>query len=135
MSEKRSKNKKDIQARMPSAEEVPQELGKATSIDDFYGKDGIFARLFSKTIEEMLEAELTSELGYERYEAEGRNSGNSRNGHYRRKMRTSGGDAEIKVPRDRNGEFQSALLKKNSNEIEQKVTAMYATLAPHCKCR
>ena len=41
-------------------------------------------------------------------------------------MRTSGGDAEIKVPRDRNGEFQSALLKKNSNEIEQKITAMYA---------
>jgi len=126
MSEKRSKKKKDIQARMLSAEEVAQELGKATSIDDFYGKDGIFARLFSKTIEEMLEAELTSELGYERYEAEGRNSGNSRNGSYTRKMRTSGGDTEIKVPRDRNGEFQSALLKKNSNEIEQKITAMYA---------
>jgi transposase-like protein len=36
----------------------------------------------------------------------------------------SGGDAEIQVPRDRNGEFQSTLLKKNSNEIEQKITAM-----------
>jgi hypothetical protein len=111
---------------MPSAEEVARELGKAKSIDDFYGKDGIFSRLFSKTIEEMLEAELTTELGYKRYEAEGRNSGNSRNGYYTRKMRTSGGDAEIKVPRDRNGEFQSALLQKNSNEIEQKITAMYA---------
>lgn len=121
-----SKQEKDIQAHMPSAEEVARELGKAKSIDDFYGKDGIFSRLFSKTIEEMLEAELTNELGYERYEAEGRNSGNSRNGHYTRKMRTSGGDAEIKVPRDRNGEFQSALLQKNSNEIEQKITAMYA---------
>ena len=120
------KQEKDIQAHMPSAEEVARELGKAKSIDDFYGKDGIFSRLFSKTIEEMLEAELTTELGYERYEAEGRNSGNSRNGHYTRKMRTSGGDAEIKVPRDRNGEFESALLQKNSNEIEQKITAMYA---------
>jgi len=120
------KQEKDIQAHMPSAEEVARELGKAKSINDFYGKDGIFSRLFSKTIEEMLEAELTTELGYERYEAEGRNSGNSRNGHYTRKMRTSGGDAEIKVPRDRNGEFQSALLQKNSNEIEQKITAMYA---------
>lgn len=120
------KQEKDIQAHMPSAEEVVRELGKAKSIDDFYGKDGIFSRLFSKTIEEMLEAELTTELGYERYEAEGRNSGNSRNGYYTRKMRTSGGDAEIKVPRDRNGEFQSALLQKNSNEIEQKITAMYA---------
>jgi putative transposase len=120
------KQEKDIQAHMPSAEEVARELGKAKSIDDFYGKDGIFSRLFSKTIEEMLDAELATELGYERYEAEGRNSGNSRNGYYTRKMRTSGGDAEIKVPRDRNGEFQSALLQKNSNEIEQKITAMYA---------
>ena len=126
MSKHKDPEKKDIQTHMPSAEEVAQELGKATSIDDFYGKDGIFAKLFSKTIEEMLEAELTSELGYERYDTEGRNSGNNRNGHYTRKMRTSGGDAEIKVPRDRNGEFQSALLKKNSNEIEQKVIAMYA---------
>ena len=126
MSKPKNKDEKDIQDHMPSAEEVARELGKATSIDDFYGKDGIFARLFSKTIEEMLEAELTSELGYERYEAEGRNTGNNRNGHYTRKMRSSGGDTKIKVPRDRNGEFQSALLKKNSNEIEQKITAMYA---------
>lgn len=126
MSKQKDPEKKDIQSHMPSAEEVAQELGKATSIDDFYGKDGIFAKLFSKTIEDMLEAELTSELGYERYDTEGHNSGNNRNGHYTRKMRTSGGDAEIKVPRDRNGEFQSALLKKNSNEIERKVIAMYA---------
>jgi len=126
MTTEKKKGKEELQAHMPSAEEVARELGKATSIDDFYGKDGIFARLFSKTIEEMLEAELSAELGYERYEAEGRNSGNNRNGHYKRKMRTSSGDAEIKVPRDRNGEFQSALLKKNSNEIERKITAMYA---------
>ena len=31
------KNQKDVQEHMPSAEEVAQELGKATSIDDFYG--------------------------------------------------------------------------------------------------
>mgnify|MGYP001222952618 FL=1 len=111
---------------MPDPEELANELAKAKSIDDFYGKGGIFARLFSKTIEQMLEGELTEELGYDRYEAEGRNSGNSRNGHYTRKMRTSSGDSEIKVPRDRNGEFQSELLKKNSNEIEEKVIAMYA---------
>ena len=118
----KGKNKNHI----PDPEEIASELAKATSIDDFYGKDGIFARMFSKTIEQMLETELTEKLGYERYEAEGRNSGNNRNGHYTRKMRTSGGDAEIRVPRDRNGEFTSELLKKNSNEIEQKVIAMYA---------
>ena len=126
MTRKNKNQSKASRKNMPSTEEVLQELGRAETIDDFYGKDGIFARLFSRTIEEMLEAELSAELGYDRYQAEGRNSGNSRNGSYTRKIRSSGGDAEIKVPRDRNGEFQSELLKKNTNEIEDKVIAMYA---------
>jgi putative transposase len=126
MTQKKKSQKEELQKHLPDPEELARELAAAESIDDFYGKDGIFARMFSKTIEQMLEAELTEELGYERYEAEGRNSGNSRNGHYQRKMRTSGGDADIRVPRDRQGEFQSELLKKNSNEIEQKIIAMYA---------
>lgn len=118
--------KEELQRRMPSAEKVQAELAKAESIDDFFGKDGIFLRLFASTIEDLLEAEMSEHLGYERYEAEGRNSGNNRNGSYTRKMRTSGGDAEIHVPRDRNGEFESELLKNNSNEIEEKIIAMYA---------
>jgi transposase-like protein len=126
MTHEKEKAKEDPKKYLPDPEELARELASATSIDDFYGKEGIFARMFSKTIEQMLETELTEELGYEPYEAEGRNSGNSRNGHYKRKMRTSSGDTEIQVPRDRNGEFHSELLKKNSNEIEQKVIAMYA---------
>jgi len=126
MTQKKKLQKEELKKHLPDPEELARELASAESIDDFYGKDGIFARMFSKTIEQMLEAEMTEELGYERYETEGRNTGNSRNGHYQRKMRTSGGDAKIHVPRDRNGEFQSELLKKNSNEIEQKIIAMYA---------
>jgi len=126
MTENKKAKKEAIQKHLPDPEELARELSKAESIDDFYGKEGIFARMFSKTIEQMLETELTEELGYEPYDVEGHNTGNSRNGHYTRKMRTSGGDAKIRVPRDRNGEFSSELLKKNSNEIEQKVIAMYA---------
>jgi putative transposase len=126
MTHPKNPQKEEEPRHLPDPEELARELAKAESIDDFYGKEGIFARLFSKTIEQMLEAELSEKLGYERYEAEGRNTGNSRNGHYTRKMRTSGGDAQVQVPRDRNGEFSSELLKKNSNEIEQKVIAMYA---------
>jgi len=54
------KNQEEKQEHMPSAEEVAQELDKATSIDDFYGKDGIFAKLFSKTIEDMFQFLLYS---------------------------------------------------------------------------
>lgn len=113
---------------MPSAERVQQELATAKSLDDFFGKEGIFARLFASTIEQMLEAELTAHLGDERYAADGRNSGNSRNGKRTRNLRTSAGDTTITVPRDRNGSFQSPLLEPyqtSTNELEDKIIALY----------
>jgi hypothetical protein len=47
-------------------EVMQRALGSAKSMDDFFGKDGIFARLFGKTLEHLLEAELTAHLGYEK---------------------------------------------------------------------
>jgi putative transposase len=111
----------------PQVEEIQRELSSAESIDDFFGKEGIFARLFARTLEEMLEAELSEQLGYEKYEAKGRNSGNSRNGKRAKQVQTSAGEQTIAVPRDRNGEFASPLLAGGrSNELEEKVIALYA---------
>lgn len=128
MSETRNEeNKKRFE--MPSAEKVQKELSKAESMDDFFGKDGIFAKLFAGTMEQMLEAELSDHLGYEKYEAKGRNSGNNRNGHYEKKLRTSNGDVQIEVPRDRNGTFEPKIVPKygrNTNELEEKILGMYA---------
>ncbi len=98
-------------------------------MDDFFGRDGIFARLFSETLEQMLEAELSDHLGYERYEPQGRNTGNSRNGYYGKKIRTSDGDVEIQVPRDRNGTYEPKIVPKygsNTNELEEKILGLYA---------
>jgi putative transposase len=128
MSEKK-KNQLNIQEIMPGAEEVQRELATAKSMDDFFGKDGIFARLFASTLEQMLEAELSEHLGYEPYEAKGRNSGNNRNGKYTKKVRSSEGETQIQVPRDRNGEFEPQLVKRysaNTNELEDKIISMYA---------
>jgi transposase-like protein len=128
MSEDNKKERK-LQEIMPSAEEVQKELAKAKSMDDFFGKEGIFARLFANTIETMLETELSEELGYEPYEAKGKNSGNSRNGHYPKKVRTSAGETTIQVPRDRNGDYEPQVVKKrvaNTNELEDKIIGMYA---------
>ena len=123
------KQRSENKVEMPSAEVVQQELASAKTMDDFFGKEGIFARLFASTLEQMLEAELTEHLGYEPYEAKGRNSGNSRNGHYRKKVRTSAGEAEVDVPRDRKGEYDPQVLKKyasNTNELEEKIIGLYA---------
>ena len=127
MSEEREN--RSIRERMPSAERVAELLGQVESMDDFFGKDGVFAQLFADTLETMLEGELTEQLGYERYEAKGRNSGNSRNGRYPKKIRTSTGEGTIQVPRDRRGEFEPQILKRhrhNTNELEEKIIGMYA---------
>ena len=114
---------------LPTAEAIQRELSSAHSIDDFFGREGIFARLLATTLEQMLEGELTAHLGYEKYAAEGRNSGNSRNGQYKRRLKSSAGQVSIEVPRDRAGEFQPQILHKyetSSNELEDKIVALYA---------
>lgn len=114
---------------LPSVERIQQELARVTSIDDFFGKEGIFARLFADTLEQMLEAELTAHLGYPRHAPEGRNAGNSRNGKRSRQLRTSRGDTTLQVPRDRNSTFQSPLLdayQTSTNALEDKIIALYA---------
>jgi len=127
MSDERTR--RDGQDLMPSAEQIAAELSRVQSMDDFFGKDGVLARLFAKTLEQMLEGEITDHLGYDRYEAKGRNSGNSRNGYYGKKVRASTGEQSIQVPRDRQGEFEPQILKRhahNTNELEEKIISMYA---------
>jgi len=122
--------KPNVQDYMPAPEVVLKELSSATSMDDFFGKDGIFARLFARTMEAMLEAEMSEHLGYERYEAKGRNSGNSRNGHSHKQIRTSAGaETPIAIPRDRQGDFEPRIVRKyetSSSELEDKIISMYA---------
>lgn len=130
MNEKKQVKKANVQDYMPAPEAVLQELSSAESMDDFFGKDGIFARLFAKTMEAMLEAEMSEHLGYERYEAKGRKSGNSRNGHTHKTLQSSAGaDVAISVPRDRNSAFEPQIIRKyetSSSELEDKILGLYA---------
>jgi len=85
--------------------------------------------LFKRTIQEILESEMTEHLGYEKHSSEGDNSGNSRNGYSKKVIKTSMGETEINIPRDRNGEFEPHVIKKyekNASELEQQIIAMYA---------
>ena len=129
MTQSKGRKRANPQEYMPDAEHVAAELAKAESMDDFFGKDGIFARLFADTLESMMEEELTDHLGYEPYEAKGYNSGNSRNGYYNKKVRTSEGDTDVRIPRDRNGDYEPKILRRyagNTNELEEKIIGLYA---------
>ena len=74
-----NEQKEPVLPHMPDPEALAQELEQVTSMDDLVGKNGVFARMFGKTLSAMLEGELSAHLGYEKYEAKGRNSGNNRN--------------------------------------------------------
>jgi transposase-like protein len=118
----------ELLPQLPALEVIQRELASAKSVEDFFGKQGIFARLFAHTVEQLLEAEMTEHLGYTPYAVEGRNSGNSRNGKRPKKLRTSGGEITIAVPRDRNSEFEPKVLaahQRSTTELEDKIIYLY----------
>jgi len=49
---------------LPSVERIQEAFARAKSVNDFFGKEGIFARLFASTLEQMMDAELTAHVGY-----------------------------------------------------------------------
>ncbi|WP_457571899.1 IS256 family transposase [Desulfovulcanus sp.] len=83
--------------------------------------------LVQQTLREALEAELEEFLGYGRYERS--DSDNYRSGYSSKTVKTTSGSFEIKVPRDRKGEFEPQLIRKRQtmlDEIEDQITALYA---------
>ncbi len=85
--------------------------------------------LFADTLQEMLEAEMEDSLGYAKHDAKNKTTSNSRNGHSKKTVRSDYGEVEIQVPRDRNGEFDPLIVKKNQTNvtgIEDQIMAMYA---------
>jgi transposase-like protein len=85
--------------------------------------------LFRDTVQSVLEAEMEDHLGYEKHNVEGNNSGNSRNGYSKKKIKTNYGITELAIPRDRKAEFEPRIIKKyetTSNGIEDQIIAMYA---------
>lgn len=96
-------------ALVASAAERLVEQAKATGVS-LTGEGGLLTDLVRQVLKGALETELTDHLGYERHSVEGRGSGNSRNGHYPKTVRTEIGDVDLKVPRDRNGTFAPAAV-------------------------
>ena len=97
-----------------------------TSINEIHD---LLKDLFKGTIERVLDAEMDNYLGYAKHNNEGDHSGNSRNGYGGKTIQTQLGKTKLKVPRDRNGEFEPAIIKKyqtKSDDLEHQIIAMYA---------
>jgi len=106
-----------------------RKLIKQYNLKDTKDIQNMLKDMFGDAIAEMLEAELEEDLGYTRYDYKNKRTTNSRNGFSKKKVRSNYGDTEIKVPRDRDGEFEPKIVKKNQStlpSIEDQVLSMYA---------
>jgi putative transposase len=105
------------------------ELLKGKKPEEILGQEGLLTELTKRLVERALQGELTTHLGYEKHAAEGRNTGNSRNGKSPKTVLTDTGELAIDIPRDRNGEFEPQLVPKNQRRLpgfDEKVIALYA---------
>jgi len=107
-----------------------RELLQKSDISSMEDIQNLFKETIAEFMENGLEAELDEELGYSKYDYKNKETDNSRNGYSSKTLRTSFGDVDVSVPRDRKGEFEPQILKKNqtsiSQDIEEKILSMYA---------
>ena len=81
------------------------------------GEGGLLGRLTKMVVEGALEGELDDHLGYGKHDPEGRDGGNSRNGHRAKTVLTDTGPVEISVPRDRDSSFEPKIVAKRQRRL------------------
>lgn len=106
------------------------EILNQAGVSDVDGVKELFKDLVGAVLSNGLEGELESELGYSKYDYRNKETDNSRNGHTSKRLKSSMGEVEISVPRDRKGDFDPQMVRKHqtslSGDIEEKILSMYA---------
>lgn len=120
---------RDIELEVPDID-LKAEIKKCKTMEDVVGKNGLMQRLLGGVMQQLLEAEMEEHLGRGKYERSAdEDDKNYRNGYSQKNVRSSFGDVEIDVPRDRKGEFDPKVVKKYEtvcSELDKKIIALYA---------
>ena len=109
-----------------------EEVKRCKTIDDVLGKNGLVQRLVKDVLENILEAEMDEHLGrykYQRQTEVDSENRNYRNGYSHKNLRSSFGDVDLNIPRDRKAEFEPQIVKKYEtvcNELDKKIISLYA---------
>lgn len=109
-----------------------EEVKKCKTIDDVIGKNGLVQRLIKDVLENILEVEMGEHLGRDKYDRQtdiDQDDRNYRNGYSKKTLRSSFGDVDLDVPRDRKAEFEPQIVKKYEtvcNELDKKIISLYA---------
>jgi transposase-like protein len=115
---------------MPKKEKsLMRQLIEDRGVKDIAGVQSLVKELTAGMIQEIMDAELNEELGYSKYDYKNKQTDNSRNGRYPKKVTSTQGEIDLLVPRDRNGEYEPQIVKKHQmdiSEIEDKIIYLYS---------
>ena len=97
--------------------------------EDLIGENGLLKQLTKQLLERAMAAEMTEHVGYEKHEAAGNNSGNSRNGRSTKTLKGTFGELTLETPRDRNGTFEPQIIEKHQTRFtgfDANILSLYA---------
>lgn len=106
-----------------------EELKKCKTQDDLFGEEGLIKRMVKTAIEGMMQAEMEEYLGRKKNEPVSSDDPNYRNGYRNKDLRSSAGEMEIEIPRDRKGGFQPKVIENyetSCGEFDRKIISMYS---------
>lgn len=108
---------------------INQLLKDYKSPEDVLGENGLLKQFTKAVLERAMQAELTHHLGYSKHDPDGYNSGNSRNGTGKKKLKGDFGELPIEVPRDRQASFEPQIVPKGQTRFDgfdDKIISLYA---------
>jgi len=97
--------------------------------EDLIGENGLLKQLTKRLLERAMAAELTEHVGYDKHEASGNNSGNSRNGKSTKTIKGTFGELALETPRDRNGTFEPQIIEKHQTRFtgfDKNILSLYS---------
>lgn len=97
--------------------------------EDLIGENGLLKQLTKQLLERAMAAELTEHVGYEKHDASGHHSGNSRNGKSAKTIKGTFGELALETPRDRNGTFEPQIIEKHQTRFtgfDKNILSLYA---------
>lgn len=97
--------------------------------EDLLGENGLLRQLTKQLLERAMQAELTHQLGYSKHETAPLEQSSRRNGTTVKKVKSSSGELEIEVPRDRQGEFEPIIIGKHQrgfNGFDENIISLYS---------
>lgn len=97
--------------------------------EDLIGENGLLKQLTKQLLERAMAAEMTEHVGYDKHDAVGHNSGNSRNGKSAKTIKGTFGELALETPRDRNGTFEPQIIEKHQTRFtgfDKNILSLYS---------